>query len=28
VGKAEEIRKSFRLDADGLVEEFRAALRS
>jgi len=28
VGKAEEIRKSFHLDADGLMEEFRAALRS
>ena len=28
VGKAEEIRKAFHLDADGLTEEFRAVLRS
>jgi 1-deoxy-D-xylulose-5-phosphate synthase len=28
VGKADEIRKAFHLDADGLTEEFRAALRT
>ena len=28
VGKADEIRKAFHLDADGLTEEFRAVLRS
>jgi len=28
VGKADEIRRAFRLDADGLTEEFRAVLRT